>query len=571
MSLKLQEQLNEALIELKQSQAREARLLSENRAILDAISSITVATNKQQIFKELKNVLSLYINFSDFIVLSKNSDESSFNTILSSNPNYLDITWPSKAKFSRAILGECIILFEPNKLEEFSSVVSTSQSCIQSALVTGVRATITDSVIVMIGHKAGQFNLESRDTLSRFRPLLERALIDIERTEQLQQLVDVKTHQLKIAQVKAENANEAKSRFLAMMSHELRTPLSAVLGYIDILLGDVDCNHQLEILEKMESSAELLLVLINDILELSRIESGEFPIKYQWVKLKNELNFMLEHFTALADAKDLRLNVNVEFNESLSIWIDSARVMQIVFNLVGNALKFTHHGHVTLNVSIENKCLKIVVIDSGIGIEASRLDTIFSQFKQADDSITRKYGGSGLGLTISKHLVSLMSGTIKVESIVGHGSTFSIELPISIKHSSQPNVTQPKRKLNSKQGLNILVVEDTETNQMVIRLLLERLGHTVTILDNGLKSVDFIKENMEHIDLVFMDISMPIMDGLTATKEIRKFCPKIPVIALTAHAMEQDKQQCLSCGMNDFVTKPIRSKDIERSIQAVIS
>lgn len=571
MNLKHQEQLHEALIELKQSQEREAKLADENRAILDAISSITLASNKQQIFEELKTVLSLYINFSDFLVLSKtNTHESNYQTLLSTNPEFEEICWQSQSKFCRALSGECIILFQLDKLDEFSPLLNSTNEKVECALITGAKGMLTDSIIVMLGKREGQFSLESRDTLSRFRPILERALIDIERNEQLQELVEVRTRQLKQAQVKAENANQAKSRFLAMMSHELRTPLSAVLGYIDVLLGDLRDDKQIELLEKMESSAELLLILIDDILELSRIESGEFSIKYQWVNLKNELEFMLDHFNALAGAKNLELKVELDLLPSELIWIDSARVMQIVFNLVGNAIKFTHSGHVSLVANVQNGQLNIQVSDTGIGIERSRQEAIFTEFKQADDSITRQYGGTGLGLSISKHLVTLMNGKISVISKSGSGSTFSIELPITTKAVKQPVSESTTSGIHCGQSLSILVVEDTETNQMVLKLILERLGHKVTIVNNGQESVDYVRENMSGIDVVFMDISMPIMDGLTATKQIRKFCQHIPVIALTAHAMTQDKQACLSSGMNAFVSKPIRSKEIRASIEAVL-
>lgn len=570
MSLKLQEQLQEALIELKQSQVREAKLAEENRAILDAISSITVASDKQQIFTELQKVLSLYINFSDFLVLSKPSkNEHAYHTLLASSSCFQNLDWQDQSRFKRALSGESIILYEPNNAQEFSHLSGNTDYDINSALITGAQGTITDSIIVLLGEEVGQFTLESRDTLSRFRPLLERALIDIERTEQLQQLVDIKTRQLKTAQVRAEQANQAKSRFLAMMSHELRTPLSAVLGYVDVLLADSKCDHQIEILEKMESSAELLLVLINDILELSRIESGEFRIKCQWVNLKNELEFMLEHFYALSDAKGLKLNVNLDIDAHHSVWVDPARILQIVFNLLGNAIKFTHAGDVSLNAEVTSQELIIEVEDTGIGIDSSRIETVFNQFKQADDSITRRYGGSGLGLTISKHLVTLMNGSIRVESEKGKGSRFKIKLPVSVKSGHE--LTQPRlSKSHGTRPLSVLVVEDTETNQMVLKLLLERLGHKVAIVNDGKKSVKYIKDNMAEVDLIFMDVSMPVMDGLTATKEIRKFCRHTPIIALTAHAMEQDKQACLNSGMNAFVSKPIRGKEIQRSIESVL-
>lgn len=435
-------------------------------------------------------------------------------------------------------------------------------------MITGVQTTTSDSVLIMIGHRAGQFSLESSDTLSRFRPLLERALIDIEHKEQLQRLVDIRTKQLKKAQLKAENANEAKSRFLAMMSHELRTPLNAVLGYIDVLLGYPYQKDQVEILEKMECSAELLLVLIDDILDLSRIESGEFPIKYQWVNLKTELSQVLEHFRELALSKGLQLDLDIALDKHDYIWVDRARVMQIVFNLIGNAIKFTEHGSVSLQAQLSDSKLQIKVKDTGIGIERSRLKAIFSQFKQADDSITRKYGGSGLGLAISQRLAKLMNGTIEVSSVLGLGATFVVELPVSIQRQQMAPTID--KVTNQHKSLDILVVEDTETNQMVIKLVLERLGHNVLTLNNGKESVEYLKQNIDCIDVVFMDISMPVMDGITATEKIRQFCQQTPIIALTAHALEQDKKACLDAGMNAFISKPIRSLEIQNALTKVI-
>ncbi|UUM31788.1 response regulator [Vibrio japonicus] len=570
MCLKIKEQLCEALIELKQSQEREARLVSENRSILDAISSITSASNKQQIFHELNKVLSLYIEFTDFIVLSKNVDEKAFRTILSSNSVFDNAGWFNSSKFERALKGESIILFEPAKLTEFSNLEQPQKAAIKSALLTGVKTTVTESIILLVGDKAGKFSLSSSETLSKFRPLIERALTDIEHKEQLQQLVEVRTQQLKQAQLKAEQANKSKSRFLAMMSHELRTPLNAVLGYIDVLSQDKKLTTQLDILEQMESSAEHLLVLINDILELSRIESGGFQVKLRWVNLHSEFTYILEHFHHLSTAKGLDFSTSIEFEKDMLFHLDPARVMQIVFNLLGNAVKFTESGSVSLKAQLVNSNLTITVQDTGIGIDESRLQAVFSQFKQADDSITRKYGGSGLGLTISKHLVELMNGEIALESSLGEGSTFSIKLPVSVKselneeHIANNIVNVPTS------SLKILVVEDTETNQMVIKLLLEKLGHKVVMLSNGEESVDYLKENMHHVDLIFMDVSMPVMDGITATRKIRQFCTKTPIIALTAHAMDQDKQTCLDAGMNAFVSKPIRSAEIQSAIETVL-
>lgn len=567
MTLQLQEQLNEAFAELKQSQAREAKLTAENSAILSAISSITSADDKQQIFQELKSVLSLYVDFSHFLVVTRNRENQEFyQTILSTTTMFDLVRWAHQSKFERALSGECIILYDTNSITELA--IPSAQA--NSALITGVKGAITDSIIIMLGERAGHFSLEVRDTLSRFRPLLERALIDIERTEQLQRLVDKRTRQLKLAQLKAERANEAKSRFLAMMSHELRTPLNAVLGYIDVLQGELQQSEHLNIVSRMEASSELLLVLMNDILDLSTIESGNFSIKNDWVRLRSELEVTLSHFYALADAKSLKLQANLKLLDEQTVWVDPVRIMQIVFNLVGNAIKFTTHGNVCLEVDLIGCELHITVSDTGIGIEASRLNVIFGQFKQADDSITRRYGGSGLGLAITKQLVTMMGGQIDVESKLNVGSKFSVRIPVSIK-STDSDGARPIAEIENTRSYSILVVEDTKTNQMVLKLLLEKMNHRVKIVSNGLESVEYLQTNIGEIDVIFMDLSMPVMDGLTATKEIRKFCKTTPIIALTARAMEQDKQSCLNSGMNAFVSKPIRSKEIKRSIETVLN
>ncbi|MGF1694238.1 response regulator [Vibrio lamellibrachiae] len=571
MEIKTKEELNEILLELKRSQQREANLALENRAILDSISSITGSQNKHQIFHELKRTLALYIDFEDFVVLSKTSNDSVFETFLTSNSAFVNLKWPQSDKFLRVLDGECIILFEPTQLEEFSHLNPFVKDQINSALITGMNTAISQSVIMLLGSSKGRFPITTRDTLSRFRPLLERALIDIEQKESLKELVAIRTEELKLAREKAEEASKAKSQFLAMMSHELRTPLNTILGFIDVLEHDLIDSKQLYALSKMESSAELLLVLINDILDLTRIESGQFSINYQWVELRTELEKTLEHYYNQAEQKKLKVTIDFDSIDSSLYWIDPTRLSQIVFNLIGNAIKFTLAGCVDISAKLINKELIIAITDTGIGIEHSRLDTLFTPFKQADSSITREFGGSGLGLTITKHLIELMNGKITVESKLGKGSCFSVKIPVDRKpENNLEHKASSLQQYNIQKSHNVLVVEDTKTNQMVIKLLLERSGYTVTTLSNGRDAVEHLKFNSHNLDAVIMDLSMPIMDGLTATKLIRTFNSDIPVIALTAHAMEQNRQDCLQAGMNVFVTKPIRSQHILQALDSVI-
>ncbi|EKO3961463.1 response regulator [Vibrio fluvialis] len=561
------EQLNEALVELERSKEREQRLAEENRVILAALSALSHADNKYQIFEELKKVLSRYIRFDDFIVISKEKESRTFSTYLASNLAFQGKDWFNGDKFKRVLDGECIILFEPSKLEEFRNLNHFLKDQINSALVTGIRAQTSDSVLLLLGTRKGQFSLETKSTLSRFRPLLERAINDIEHKEALQKLVDLKTRELKIAQQQAEQANQSKSQFLAMMSHELRTPLNAVLGLIDLLRDDSDAYQQ-EMLEQMENSAELLLVIINDILDLSRIESGHFELQRHWISLSKKLQHALEYHSQVAQAKDIKFNVKASICEQFEYWVDSVRLTQILFNIIGNAIKFTHQGFVDVSLVTARDRLEIEVRDSGIGIDNERIEHLFSPFIQADTSITRNYGGTGLGLAITKHLVELMGGSIKVNSKLGEGSLFTISIPLESRSTSAANenagqLSDTKTYDALDNSKHILVVEDTKTNQMVIQLLLNRMGYNVTIANNGQHAIELIEKN-RSFDLIFMDISMPIMDGIQATRILRSQRLTTPIIALTAHSMNSDHQNCLAAGMNDIVLKPIRSKELQR-------
>ncbi|MBF9000492.1 ATP-binding protein [Vibrio nitrifigilis] len=557
------ELLKETLLELERSKEREHQLAEENRVILAALSALSNADNKYQIFEELKRVLGRYIEFDDFIVISKSKHCSSYYTFLTSNPAFQGKQWRNTPKFQRVLSGEGIVLFEPNEQDEFHHLSSSLKKQINSVLMTGISAEASNSVLLLIGKRKGQFSLETKATLLRFRPLLERAISDIEYKEELQQLVNIKTRELSIAQQQAEQANKSKSQFLAMMSHELRTPLNAVLGLIDVLRQDIS-KEQRDLLEQMENSAELLLIIINDILDLSRIESGHFKLQCNWIDLEKKLGNSLSYHKQLAQEKGINFTVTHQLCHENVYWLDSTRLMQILFNVVGNAIKFTKKGNVTVDLRTVSDSLMITVKDTGIGIDDDRIEQLFSPFIQADNSITRTYGGTGLGLTITKHLVELMNGKISVESKVNQGSTFTIMLPLKSKVSSRESNRfdlideQSSEKNHAKQ---ILVVEDTKTNQMVIKLILNRLGYTVTLADNGQDAIKLLNHD-KQFDLVFMDVSMPIMDGIEATKQIRLKGLNVPIIALTAHTMDQDKNDCLKSGMNDFVMKPIRTKDL---------
>ncbi|ELH4194655.1 response regulator [Vibrio cholerae] len=563
------EKVNELTLELQRSIERGKQLAEENRVILAAISAFSVATNKNHIFEELKTLLNRYIQFDDFIVISKDKNGHQFRTAIASNASFNDVVWPNGVKFQRVLNGECILLFEPCKLDEFACLMGSIEKPVYSALITGIQAQISDSVLILLGQNKGQFSLEAKETLSRFRPLLERAISDIEHKEELQKLVEIRTRELRLAQKLAEQANQSKSNFLAMMSHELRTPLNAVLGLIDILRGE-STSYQVELLEQMENSAELLLIIINDILDLSRIESGHFSLHCHWLDLEKKLDQSLVYHRQIAQDKGVHFYVQSNKNPTLEYYTDSARLTQILFNIVGNAIKFTKQGQVDVVLDYTKDGVVFRVKDTGIGIEKNRVEQLFTPFIQADNSITRNYGGTGLGLAITKHLVELMGGTIQVESEFGIGTTFTLYIPLQSRLKNIKQSTSSSPKIVNVKNHHILVVEDTKTNQMVIQLLLNKLGYDVTIAENGLQAVELLEKNYVF-DLVLMDISMPIMDGIAATKILRDKHIDIPIIALTAHTAGSDKQNCIDAGMNDIVLKPIRSKDIMEVVKRFLN
>ncbi|PMH46509.1 hybrid sensor histidine kinase/response regulator [Vibrio sp. 10N.286.49.B3] len=565
MDLHNQESLQDALVELQRSRARERRLFEENQAILAAISAMSGAKNRNQIFARLNDVLSKYINFDDLVVISRSGNTDLFKTLHCTNSIFADKTWSNDTKFTRVLNGECIILYEPSKLNEFRHLNHYIKDEISSALVTGVKTPVTEVVILLFGHTKGQFRIETKETLKRFSPLIERAVIDIENKENLHSLVDARTQELIYAQKEADKANKAKSEFLAMMSHEIRTPLNSVIGMLDVLKQTQINQDQWNVLAQMECSAELLLAIIGDILDLSKIESGNFSLNEQWISLSDTVTAVLSQQKSIAADKELIFNLQYDIDNESLFWLDPTRLTQILFNIVGNAIKFTEFGGIYVHIyHDQHKNILIKVSDTGIGIEQEKIDQLFSPFKQADNSITRRFGGTGLGLAITKHLIELMRGNIRISSNIDIGSEFTITIPSISKPTKHAEVLSDNVRF--EQGKSFLIVDDTQSNQMVIKMMLNRLGHNVFITNNGKEALEFLSMHEPSIDMIFMDISMPVMDGLAATREIRKLGIKTPVIALTAHTTDTDRCNCSKSGMDGFIAKPVRIPDIKEII-----
>ena len=376
------------------------------------------------------------------------------------------------------------------------------------------------------------------------------------------------------AKERAENLTKSKSQFLANMSHEIRTPMAAIIGFSDLaLLIDMPTKVN-EYVKNINSASNHLLTILNDILDMSKLEAGQMSLKLTSFKLADLQETMYGLLMNTAQTKGLTLNIDIAPSVPKVLIGDSLRLKQVLINLLGNAIKFTGQGSVTLSISLlkltaSEARLLFAVTDTGIGISAEQQDKLFQPFSQADDGFDRHFEGTGLGLAISQDLVRLMSGSIKLDSRPGLGSCFSFEVVLPLADlASEPQVIATSH-LNPEalRGIRVLVAEDNAFNQMFISKMLENFGASTILVNNGLEALVALEKN--HFDIVLMDLHMPTMDGYEATLEIRKrACYKsLPVIAFTASVTEEEKRQCLDTGMNDFVGKPTHKEDLLTTLQ----
>ena len=372
---------------------------------------------------------------------------------------------------------------------------------------------------------------------------------------------------------KANEANKAKSEFLANMSHEIRTPMNAIIGFSEILSDEDLTSEQEKYVSTIQVAGKNLLQLINDILDFSKIEAGKLSteiVNCDFEEFMESLNSLLR---PLATEKGLAFAIVRKADLPSNVRIDPVRVRQCLINLTGNAIKFTEKGHVYINIDLEyhdsEPFLRFDVEDTGIGIPRDKLSSIFDAFTQADGSTTRKFGGTGLGLTITRQLTELLDGKIMVESEDGKGSVFTILMPAGVDMMNQTIIPQKPKKAVVQGSLekakkeaqeiaevgSILVVEDTEANQFLMRSLLERMGYKVRIVENGLEAIEAVDE--ENFDVILMDMQMPVMNGYKATRKLRANGYVLPIIALTAHAMNGDDTKCFEAGCDEYLSKPV--------------
>ena len=386
----------------------------------------------------------------------------------------------------------------------------------------------------------------------------------------VQDVTDIKVAEITTRQalVEAKRLAKLRTEFVANMSHEIRTPLNAVLGLARMGQRSAADEASGECFGRIDDAAQRLLQLVNDIFDFSKLESGQIKPESKPFRLRGLIETLAEALKSGALVRGLECRIEVD--QDLPTWVegDALRLEQILANLTSNALKFTERGSVGLSVSAKGQDLLLTVSDTGIGISEAQRGSLFQPFEQGDNSTTRRFGGAGLGMSVTASLVALMGGQISVQSQPGEGSCFRVQLPLKVVEEPVRAFAAAQTSAQALAGVRVLAAEDVEVNRLVLGDLLQAHGAQLVFAEDGQQALDLLQSHgPDSFDLVLMDVQMPVMDGLQATRQIVRLAPELPVIGVTAHAQAEERERGLAAGMRDYLAKPV---DDERLLQAIV-